>query len=163
MENEWKLPEIESFTGAWTLDPWLSNRYKYYGRHRSALMQAAALGLLYEKFRPFTKAEQSRYYRIAKNPDHNVQVAVFREAGALPESFRRRLRLEIVAEVRRMFAWLDRLEGEAYPPHEVSAFDHARVILSFALFPLQVDGMQNRVTCALLKLNAEIKKRFPTA
>ena len=162
MENEWNLPSLETFTGAWTVDPWLSNQYKYYGRHSSALMRAAALGLLYEKFRPFRKAEQHRYHRLAKtNPDENVQVKVFRVAGALPESFRRTLRREIVAQVRRMLAWLDRIEGEAYPTHEMSAFEHARIVLNFALMPLQVDGINNRVICAILKLDYEQKKRLP--
>ena len=162
MENEWNLPILETFTGSWTVDPWLSNRYKYYGRHTSALMQAAALGLLYEKFRPFNKGEQRRYHRLAKtNPDENVQVKVFRTAGRLPESFRRRLRREIVTEVRRLLASLDRIEGAVYDPHEVSAFDNARIILGYALMPLQVDGINNRVVCAIMKLDFERKKRIP--
>ena len=123
-------------------------------------MRAAALGLLYKHFRPFgDEAERSAYYKVAKKPDTNVRVLVFRTAAVLPLAFRRRLRREIVSEVRRLFAWLDRIESGRGAEFEMGALLEARYILDMAILPLQVDGSYVRVSGALGVIDAEIKRR----
>lgn len=161
MDEEWCPPSIQAYTGPWTVDPWLSNRYRRCSLHSSVVMRAAALGLLYKHFRPFgDEAERSAYYKVAKKPDTNVRVLVFRTASILPLAFRRRLRREIVSEVRRLLAWLDRIEnGSKLYAIEMEAFLEARYILDMATLPLQVDGSYARICGAFSVIDAEIKRR----
>lgn len=160
--EKWVPPSLKAYTGAWTVDPWLSQRYEQYASRESAVMRSAALGLLYEHFRPIKdEDERSAYYKAAKDPDYNVRILVFRTVANLPLAFRRRLRCEIVGEVRSMHAWLDRLEAESFPSNEVEAYLEARNILDYATMPLQADGSYYRQCGVLRALDAEAEKRLP--
>lgn len=159
MEREWRPPSIKAYTGTWTVDPAFSARYSRYAEHGSAVMRAAALGLLYTHFLPVGSAERGAYFKAIRDKDKNVQVMVFRTASALPIAFRRRLRREIVGQVRKQLRWLARPETKDGTLIEARALLDARNILDLATLPLRLDGSYCRVWGALNALDAEIQKR----
>lgn len=158
--HEWRPASLEAYTGVWTVDPVLAGRYRRYADHGSAVMRAAALGLLYMPFMPVGEVEGRAYAQVIKDRNKNVQVMVFRTASALPIAFRRQLRREIVGEVRRLLRWLNRLESKDDPVADAKALLEGRNILGLATLPLRLDGSYCRVWGALNALDAEIQKRF---
>ncbi|HVM90728.1 MAG TPA: hypothetical protein VMU11_02435 [Verrucomicrobiae bacterium] len=160
--DDWTPPELAELTGEWTVEPSLSAQYYSFAKNGSAVLRAAALGLVYERFKPATKADQRKYARlIAGHPEREIQMAVMRLYHQLPAAFLDRLVAETHREVERMLDWLNRIEGEGYPGYEVRAWLLAFMTLEYANNALRVHGLYVQVNGGMKHLNHERKKRLP--
>ncbi len=161
MDEDWKPPPLAELVGSWTVESWLSSNYQRYESRKSAIMRAAALGLIHAHFRPSgSEKERSRYYQVSRiDPLKDVRQQAWFAARNSPISFRRTLAREIVAEARRLRDWLNRIEGEANPPHEIEAYISARHLIERALLPLIASQRVARVRRVLKRLDAEAAKR----
>jgi len=150
MENDWKPPPIEQFTGGWKVDPALAREYARYSSRSSAVLNAVALVLLHDRFKPFGRSQASRYFAATKrDPDQDVRLRVFREMERLPVGFRQRLAREIVRECLRLVRELDGLEAEAHPSGGAKLWLDAWFLLEQAKTLLAVHGLDQRVVRVL--------------
>ena len=162
MDEDWKPPPLQDLVGEWTVESWLAIRYTRYAKSEACYKRAAALGYLQTHFRPMgSEQERSRYYALLKlDPGHDVKHRAWLVAKGMPEAFLKCVEQEILEQIEGLNRWLDRIEGEAYPPEELKALQEARYILEMAMHSLIVNSRSDRVRRELMAFDHEVKKRY---
>jgi hypothetical protein len=157
--DDWTPPELEEFTGKWTVAPSLSGSYIRFTKSDSVILRAAALGLIFAEFVPAQEKQKRRFMRT--NGERAIQDAVIQATIQMPHAFVDRLLVECRHECERLLDWLDRIEGQAHPAYEVRSWLQALRILIYACKALRVHGRYVDINRQMLHLEHEWKKRLP--